>query len=134
MAEQVSKRSVFISYSRKDIEFVRKLNDSLDSSEIEAWVDWEGIPPSSDWMDEIKRAVEGADAFLFVISPDSLATVSRKVVQFWDVPTLPLVPTSELIEEACLHLTANISQSEWENIFPGEEYRPLCPNLRTPNQ
>ena len=66
MAEQVSKRSVFISYSRKDKEFVRKLNDSLDSSEIEAWVDWEGIPPSSDWMDEIQRAIEGADAFLFV--------------------------------------------------------------------
>jgi WD40 repeat protein len=74
MTEQGSKRNVFISYSRKNIEFVRKLNDSLDSSEIEAWVDWEGIPPSSDWMDEIQRAIEGADAFLFVISPDSLAS------------------------------------------------------------
>jgi len=74
MTEQVSKRSVFISYSRKDIEFVRKLNDSLDSSEIEAWVDWEGIPPSSEWMNEITRAIEGGDAFLFVISPDSLAS------------------------------------------------------------
>lgn len=74
MAEQASKRSVFISYSRKDKEFVRKLNDSLDSSEVEAWVDWEGIPPSSDWMDEITRAIEGGDAFLFVISPDSLAS------------------------------------------------------------
>jgi WD40 repeat protein len=74
MPDQVSKRSVFISYSRKDTEFVRKLNDSLDSSEIEAWVDWEGIPPSSEWMEEISRAIEGADAFLFVISPDSLAS------------------------------------------------------------
>ena len=74
MTEQISKRSVFISYSRKDKDFVRKLNDSLDSSEIEAWVDWEGIPPSSDWMDEIARAIQGSDAFLFVISPDSLAS------------------------------------------------------------
>ena len=74
MSEQISKRNVFISYSRKDIEFVRKLNDSLDSSEIEAWVDWEGIPPSSDWMEEIARAIQGGDAFLFVISPDSLAS------------------------------------------------------------
>jgi WD40 repeat protein len=77
MSEQDSqspKRSVFISYSRKDLEFVRRLNDSLDSGEIEAWVDWEGIPPSAEWMDEISRAIEGADAFLFVISPDSLAS------------------------------------------------------------
>ena len=71
---QSLKKSVFISYSRKDIEFVHKLNDSLDSNELEAWVDWEGIPPSSEWMDEITRAIEGADAFLFVISPDSLAS------------------------------------------------------------
>ena len=58
-----------------------------------------------------------------------LATVSRKIVQFWDVPALPLVPTSELIDVACSHLTANISQSEWQIIFPGEDYRPICPNL-----
>jgi WD40 repeat protein len=59
-----------------------------------------------------------------------LATVSRKVVQFWNVPALPLVPTSELITVACSHLTANISESEWGNIFPEEEYRPLCPDLQ----
>jgi WD40 repeat protein len=59
-----------------------------------------------------------------------LATVSRKVVQFWDVPALPLVSTSELIAVACSHLTANISESEWELIFPEEEYRPICPDLQ----
>jgi WD40 repeat protein len=63
-----------------------------------------------------------------------LATVSRKVVQFWDVPALPLVSTSELISVACSHLTANISESEWEVIFPGEAYRPLCPDLQADGQ
>jgi WD40 repeat protein len=66
--------SLFISYSRKDKEFVRKLNDALDAKGIKAWVDWEGIPLSSDWMAEITRAIEGGDSFLFVISPDSLAS------------------------------------------------------------
>ncbi len=65
---------VFISYSRKDKPFVKKLNDSLDNSGIAAWVDWEGIPPSADWMAEITRAIESGDAFIFVISPDSLAS------------------------------------------------------------
>lgn len=71
---QTASSIVFISYSRKDKAFVRKLNDSLDSNGVDAWVDWEGIPLSSDWMEEITRAIEGGDAFLFVISPDSLAS------------------------------------------------------------
>lgn len=63
---------VFISYSRKDKEFVRKLHEGLVGSEIETWVDWEGIPLSADWWAEIKGAIEGADAVVYVISPDSL--------------------------------------------------------------
>jgi hypothetical protein len=66
--------SVFISYSRKDKLFVKKLNDALDAAGVNAWVDWEGIPLSSDWMAEITSAIQGADAFLFTISPDSLAS------------------------------------------------------------
>lgn len=63
---------IFISYSRRNKVFVKKLNDALDSAGIDAWVDWEGIPLSSDWMAEISAAIEAADAFVFVISPDSL--------------------------------------------------------------
>ena len=59
-----------------------------------------------------------------------LATASRKVIQFWDVPALPLVPTDELIKVACSHLTANMSESEWSVVFPEEEYRPICPDLQ----
>ncbi len=66
------KTKIFISYSRKDKLFVRKLNDAIDAADIDAWVDWEGIPLSSDWMAEISAAIEGSDAFVFVISPDSL--------------------------------------------------------------
>ena len=75
MAEQDDKSRntrIFISYSRKDKVFVRKLNDAIDAAGIEAWVDWEGIPLSSDWMAEIAAAIDAGDAFVFVISPDSL--------------------------------------------------------------
>jgi WD40 repeat protein len=63
---------IFISYSRKNKTFVRKLNSAMGAAGIDAWVDWEGIPYSSDWMAEISAAIQGADAFVFVISPDSL--------------------------------------------------------------
>jgi WD40 repeat protein len=66
--------SVFISYSRKDKEFVGRLYAGLVTNDVKAWVDWEGIPLSADWMEEITRAVNGADAFLVVLSPDWLAS------------------------------------------------------------
>ena len=74
MAEtnQGANGKVFISYSRKDKAFVQKLNDALDTAGVQAWVDWEGIELASDWMKTITDAIQGNDAFLFVISPDSL--------------------------------------------------------------
>lgn len=65
---------VFISYSRKDSEFVRILHSSLEKRGMETWVDWEGIPLTADWWAEIKAGIESTDAFIFVISPDSLTS------------------------------------------------------------
>lgn len=64
----------FISYSRKNIKFVKKLNDSLNELERNIWVDFEDILPSTDWLQEIYRAIETSDNFMFVISPDSLVS------------------------------------------------------------
>ncbi len=65
---------VFISYSRKDSEFVRKLHDALTEKERLAWVDWEKIPLSADWWQTIQNGIENADTFVFVISPDSVVS------------------------------------------------------------
>lgn len=70
--EKSSNGSVFISYSRKDKVFIQKLNDALDNAGVNAWVDWEGIELASDWMQRITAAIQGSDAFLFVMTPDSL--------------------------------------------------------------
>jgi WD40 repeat protein len=63
---------VFISYSRKDSAFVRQLHDALRQNNRDSWVDWEDIPLSAEWWQEICRGIEAADTFIFVISPDSL--------------------------------------------------------------
>ena len=65
---------VFISYSRKDSEFVRRLEKALERRGREAWVDWEGIRPTEEFMQAIYRAIEGTDTFVFVISPDSIGS------------------------------------------------------------
>jgi WD40 repeat protein len=64
--------TLFISYSRKDKDFAQKLSTSLDKIGFESWVDWDDIPPTADWWDQIQKGIESADAFLFLISPDSV--------------------------------------------------------------
>ena len=63
---------VFISYSRRDIEFVRHLFDQLQAHDRQPWADWQDIPPTADWLAEIYRGIEAANTFLFVISPESV--------------------------------------------------------------
>jgi hypothetical protein len=63
---------IFISYSRRDKEFVHKLVDALREKEREVWVDFEDIPFGSDWWAEIVAGIEGANAAIFCISPDSV--------------------------------------------------------------
>lgn len=65
---------VFISYSRKDREFAARLHEALAARGKDVWIDWEDIPPSAKWRAEIETHIESADAFVFVISPDSLAS------------------------------------------------------------
>ena len=65
---------VFISYSRRDIDFVRHLFDQLKARDREAWADWQGISPAAGWLAEIYRGIEAADSCLFIISPDSASS------------------------------------------------------------
>ncbi len=66
-----AKNDSFISYSRRDKPFVESLVGELKKHDRDVWVDWEDIPPTAEWFDEIKRGIENADNFIFVISPDS---------------------------------------------------------------
>jgi WD40 repeat protein len=96
-ANRSSQGSVFISYSRKDKEFVKTLNDALDNAGVEAWVDWEGIELASDWSEAcVYRAVDGTTAYCVthendindaIFSKDGryLITASAdRAVKFWD--------------------------------------------------
>jgi WD40 repeat protein len=63
---------VFISYSRKDKNFVAQLQEALAKHQREAWLDTKDIPPTAEWLKEIYTAIEGADSFVFIISPEVL--------------------------------------------------------------
>lgn len=73
---------VFISYSRRDKEFVARLHATLLSLNRSAWVDWQEILPTEQWWQAIEAGIEAANAFIFVISPDSVSSaVCRQEVE-----------------------------------------------------
>lgn len=63
---------LFISYSRRDKDFIQKLHGALSAAGYDIWVDWEDIPPTTEWKKEIERGVESANTFIFSISPSSV--------------------------------------------------------------
>lgn len=61
---------IFVSYSRKNKDFCKRLTEALKLRDYDFWVDWEGIPPTVDWMKEIEKGIEEADCFLAIVTPD----------------------------------------------------------------
>ncbi|HNJ15492.1 MAG TPA: toll/interleukin-1 receptor domain-containing protein, partial [Anaerolineales bacterium] len=70
---------LIVSYSRKDSVVARKLIDTFKKNEFDVWVDWEDIPPAVGWLEQILRGIEESDAFIFLISPDSVNSEVCKV-------------------------------------------------------
>ena len=77
----MSRRSVpapgsqfFISYAREDKKFALGLRRALRARERLAFVDVRNIAALSDWEREISAAIDAADVFVFVISPDSVVS------------------------------------------------------------
>lgn len=84
---------LFISYAREDKEFVRRLHEALKQRGRQTWVDWEGIPPTAEWLDEIFGAIDASQALVFVISPASVASgVCAKELQHAVAHNKRLIP------------------------------------------
>ena len=62
---------LFISYSRKDIAFAKLLHESLKEHDLESWIDWQDIPPSTEWLKEVYTAIEQANTIIFILSASS---------------------------------------------------------------
>ncbi len=65
---------VFISYSRKDMVFARRLFERLGKERLDSWADWEDIPYSTEWWREICKGVEDAHNFVCILSPSYLTS------------------------------------------------------------
>ncbi len=65
---------VFISYSRKNSDFVHKLNLALTNAKRDVWVDWADIGRGQDWWHEIELGVDSSDTALIIVSENWLVS------------------------------------------------------------
>ncbi len=64
---------IFVSYSHEDSDVVFPEIQWLKDQDCNIWYD-EGIVPGSEWTEELGKAIEEADRFLFFITPNSVAS------------------------------------------------------------
>ncbi|HEX2618562.1 MAG TPA: TIR domain-containing protein [Phototrophicaceae bacterium] len=65
---------VFISYSRDDEKFVKRLAALLVKQGINIWLDLEAISGGSNWSTSIQQGLKACSLMLLVLSPESMAS------------------------------------------------------------
>lgn len=66
-----AKYDVFISYSRKDDNVVKKICELFQSNQISYWLDKKNIHPGGAFMEDIVQAIRGCKIILFISSANS---------------------------------------------------------------
>jgi hypothetical protein len=74
--------AVFISYSRKDQDFIKQLAGNLRRQVISVWYD-ERLRAGMEWREQLTQAIRVMNVFVLVMSPTSLA--SKNVA--WEIET-----------------------------------------------
>lgn len=65
-------KEIFISYSRRDQEFVTRLASDLNAQVAGVWFDRSSIQLGEKWQDEIMEGIRDCKAFILVLSPDAM--------------------------------------------------------------
>lgn len=67
-------QKIFISYSRKDMDFARKFAGDLEKAGYDVWWDISDLRGGDDWVRQIPAAIETSHFIIIVLSPNSIAS------------------------------------------------------------
>jgi len=82
-AKPATNARIFISYSRKDMAFADRLEAALKAHGFKPLIDRSEIYAFEDWWNRIKELIASADAVVFVLSPDAVASeVALREIEF----------------------------------------------------
>lgn len=84
---------IFVSYSRKNEEFARKLADDLAHLGADVWIDVDDIRAGVNWSTAIQHGLEMSDVLLLIMTPDSMASPNvENEWQFFLECKHPIIP------------------------------------------
>ena len=69
VARETGRLTVFLSYSRDDLNFADQLEAALQSHKYDVAIDRHGISGGEDWRARLGGRIRDADTVIFVLSP-----------------------------------------------------------------
>jgi hypothetical protein len=112
---------VFISYSRKDAIFARRLDIAFKIANRVIWVDWLNIPRGENFREEIEHGIEVSDTFLCVVTEDWLTSeMCQWELQYARKNSKRVIP---LIRQRIDADTNKQVDSEWDKLAWGSQAR-----------
>ena len=73
-AVERSTAKIFISYSRRDLDFAERLDAALKARDFDTLIDRSEIYALEDWWKRIEVLIAQADTIVFVLSPDAVTS------------------------------------------------------------
>lgn len=103
-------QNIFISYSRRELEFVDQLTTRLEKESYNIWLDYRRLIPGSPWDKQIEQGLKNSDAVLLVVSKASLASkyVTLEWQHFLDTKKRVILLIFEAVD-----LPRELEQFEW---------------------
>ena len=84
---------VFISYSRQDSDFARRLATSLSRQGADIWIDIEDIPPGVKWSSAVQDGLDTCAVMVLIVSPDALQSSNvEDEWQYYHEHRKPIIP------------------------------------------
>ena len=114
---------IFVSYSRIDRDFGSNLHQELINQDLGVWIDWEDIPISSEWWQEIKTGIEESDNFIFIISPNSMTSpICHLELQYARGKNKRIIPIlyAEFNEQEVFQKISNTHLNEFTKFLLGQ--------------
>lgn len=118
---------IFISYSRSNRELALLLKQALEDSGRDVWIDLEDLPPSSIWRLEIREAIEGCVAFIYLLSPRSIgSTYCRSEFDYARELNKKIIPVllPEMSDQDIPDHISEIQWLRWEEF--GHDFSGIC--------